>query len=96
MFICEIPLYVQILIPAAILGVLAVIFAVLLAYLSKKLAVARDERIDEVNKNLAGANCGGCGFAGCEAFAKAVVEAKPTCRCARLLLRRKKMQLLKF
>lgn len=76
MFICEIPLYVQILIPAAILGVLAVIFAVLLAYLSKKLAVARDERIDEVNKNLAGANCGGCGFAGCEAFAKAVVEGK--------------------
>ncbi len=76
MLICEIPLYLQIIVPAAILAVLAILFAALLAYLSQKLAVHKDERIDSVKKLLSGANCGGCGFAGCEAYATALVEGK--------------------
>ena len=31
--------------------------------------------IDEVESNLSGANCGGCGFAGCRAFAEACVKS---------------------
>ena len=34
-----------------------------------------DPRIDEIEKTLPGANCGGCGFAGCRAFADAAVNA---------------------
>ena len=76
MFVCDVSIYVQILVPAAILGVVAVLFAVLLAYLSKKMAVTKNEHIDQVKEKLSGANCGGCGFAGCEAFAEALVEGK--------------------
>lgn len=64
----------QVFIPALILLVLAMVFAVALAYLGKKLAVSRDERIDLVKNCLSGANCGACGFAGCDGFATALVE----------------------
>ena len=66
----------QIFIPALILLVLAMLFAIALAYLGKKLAVSRDERIDQVRDCLSGANCGACGYAGCDGFATALVEGK--------------------
>lgn len=59
----------------ALLG-LALVFGVLLAVLGKKLAVKEDEKVAEVRKHLSGANCGACGYAGCDAFAKAVAEGK--------------------
>ena len=59
-----------------VLLVLALVFGVTLAVLGKKLAVHEDERIKQVREKLSGANCGGCGYAGCDAFAKAVVEGK--------------------
>ena len=65
-----------VLIPIGILGGLAVLFALLLAILGKKLAVVRDERIDQIVKLLPGANCGGCGHAGCEDFACSLVSGK--------------------
>lgn len=64
----------QVFIPALILLVLAMLFAIALAYLGKKLAVSRDERIDRVRDCLSGANCGACGYAGCDGFATALVE----------------------
>ena len=66
----------QVFIPALILLVLAMLFAIALAYLGKKLAVSRDERIDQVRDCLSGANCGECGYAGCDGFATALVEGK--------------------
>ena len=66
----------QVFIPALILLVLAMLFAIALAYLGKKLAVSRDERIDRVKDCLSGANCGACGYAGCDSFATALVEGK--------------------
>lgn len=59
-----------------ILLALAALFSVLLAVLGRKLAIKQDDRIEKVEKLLSGANCGGCGFAGCAAFAKALVEKK--------------------
>ena len=38
--------------------------------------VYEDPRIEEVQECLAGANCGGCGFAGCSSAAQAVVAGK--------------------
>ena len=39
-----------------------------------KFRVEEDPRIDEVEKMLPGANCGGCGFAGCRGMADALVK----------------------
>lgn len=61
---------------ALVLLALALVFGVLLAVLGKKLAVKEDERVAKVREHLSGANCGACGYAGCDAFAKAVAEGK--------------------
>ncbi|MBQ7653249.1 MAG: RnfABCDGE type electron transport complex subunit B [Clostridia bacterium] len=72
----DLPVYAQILIPAGILFVLGAVFAVLLAFLSNKFKVSVDERVTDVRAHLSGANCGGCGFAGCDAFAEALVKGE--------------------
>lgn len=57
-----------------VLGCLGLIFGVLLGFASKKFEVEVDERIPKIKDILPGANCGGCGYPGCEAYATAVVE----------------------
>lgn len=59
-----------------IVAVIAVIFAVLIVLVSKLCFVKEDEKVTAVSEHLAGANCGGCGFAGCADFAKALAEGK--------------------
>ena len=59
----------------AVLSGLGLILALLLYLLAKKFKVEEDPRIDEVEKVMPGANCGGCGFAGCRAFADSAVKA---------------------
>ncbi len=49
--------------------------AVILFIVSKKFHVEEDPRIDEVEEMLPGANCGGCGYAGCRGLAEAIVKA---------------------
>lgn len=66
----------DILIPAALLGGLGLIFGIVLAYASKKFQVSRDPRIDAVREALPGANCGACGRSGCDDFACAVVSGE--------------------
>ena len=58
-----------------ILTVLGLLLALILFWVAKKFKVEEDPRIDEVEKVMPGANCGGCGFAGCRAFADAAVKA---------------------
>ncbi len=57
-------------------GVIGVVLGVVIGIVAKVFAVEIDERIERVGELLPGANCGGCGFAGCADFAKAVVGAK--------------------
>ena len=64
-----------ILISLAVLGVTGLVAAVLLYFVAQKFKVEEDPRIDEVQEALPGANCGGCGFAGCRAFAEGCVKA---------------------
>jgi len=59
----------------AIITVLGVLLALVLFLVAKKFKVEEDPRIDDVEKVMPGANCGGCGFAGCRAFAEAAVKA---------------------
>lgn len=62
---------------------LGLVAAVLLAVASRVFHVEEDPRVQAVLEVLPGANCGGCGFAGCEGYATAVVNdpAIPANRC---------------
>lgn len=59
----------------AILSGLGLILALILYWIASRFKVEEDSRIDEVEKALPGANCGGCGYAGCRAFADSAVRA---------------------
>ena len=64
----------EILIAVVVLGGIGLVAAVVLFLCSKRFAVYEDPRIGEVNTLLPGANCGGCGFAGCSGMADALVK----------------------
>jgi len=49
-----------------------------LAFVAKKLAVAKNEVQEKIEAALPGANCGSCGFAGCSAYAEAISTDKNT------------------
>ena len=66
----------KILYAIAVLGVLGAVFGGILAVASKVFAVKVDERLPKLTGALPGANCGGCGFAGCQAYAQAVLDGK--------------------
>ena len=57
-----------------ILCVLGVLAALLLFVVAQKFKVVEDPRIDIIEKMLPGANCGGCGQAGCRALAEAFIK----------------------
>lgn len=59
-----------------IMGVLGAVFGIVLSIADKKFAVEVDPRVSAVRAVLGGANCGACGFAGCDAFAEAVVRGE--------------------
>lgn len=54
---------------------LGLLFSVVLYIVAQKFKVEEDPRIDIIESLLPGANCGGCGLAGCRAFAEEVVNA---------------------
>ncbi len=58
-----------------VVTVLGLLLALVLYLIAQKFKVEEDPRIDEVEKVMPGANCGGCGYAGCRAFAEAAVKA---------------------
>ena len=57
-----------------VLGGIAILAAVILYVIARKFKVEEDPRIDQVAECLPGANCGGCGYAGCRNFAEACVK----------------------
>lgn len=62
--------------PTMFLLGLGLISAICLSIASRVFYVWEDPKIEEVENALLGANCGGCGFAGCAAAARSVVEGK--------------------
>ncbi|MDO5037603.1 MAG: RnfABCDGE type electron transport complex subunit B [Tissierellia bacterium] len=66
-----------------VLGVLGVIFGAALAFASKVFAVEVDPTVAEVLGVLPGANCGACGYPGCEGLANAIAKGEaPVNGCA--------------
>ncbi len=58
----------------ALLACIGLFFGIGLALAAHKFAVETDPLIEEVLESLAGAQCGGCGYPGCEGYAIAVVN----------------------
>ncbi len=68
--------------PAILLGAFGLIIGIGLGIAAKKFEVKTDPRVKEIMSVLSGANCGACGFAGCEAYANAVVyKGAPYNKC---------------
>ncbi len=59
-----------------ILGALGLVFGVLLAIAGKVFAVEKDPKEEAVRAACAGANCGACGYPGCDGYAAAVAKGE--------------------
>ncbi len=64
----------NILIPVLIFALIGIVFGLMLGYANDKFKIEIDERIPLVRECLPSANCGGCGFPGCDAYAAAIVS----------------------
>jgi len=64
----------DILIPVLIVCAIGLIAGVVLTIASKIMHVTVDEKVTKIAEKLPGANCGACGFAGCEDYANALVH----------------------
>ena len=69
----------EILIPVIIIAVIGLIAGLGLSFASKYMAVPVDETETKLREVLPGANCGACGFSGCDGYAAALAkgEASP-------------------
>lgn len=59
-----------------VLGALGLVFGILLMIANKVFEMPSDPTRDAIRGALPGANCGGCGFAGCDALADAIAAGK--------------------
>lgn len=66
----------EIIIAAVFVGVTGIVIGLLLGFAGKKFAVEVDEKELLVRDELPGNNCGGCGYAGCDALAKAIAAGE--------------------
>ena len=66
----------QILIPVLVCMGVAAVCAVILTLASVFFGVKEDEKFLAIRDALPGANCGACGFSGCDGYAKALAEGK--------------------
>lgn len=57
-----------------VMGSVSVIIGFMLSFAAKKFKITSDPRKDEILSSLPGANCGACGYVGCEQYAEAVVN----------------------
>lgn len=69
-----------ILLSAAVLGGMGVLFGLILTFAAKKFAVPIDERFTKIRDAVAGANCGACGYPGCDGYASAVLSGEASIR----------------
>jgi len=58
------------------LGAVGLLLAIILFFVAQKFKVEEDTRIEDIEAALPGANCGGCGFAGCRNFADACIKSE--------------------
>ncbi len=59
-----------------VLSILGLLLGIALAFAEKKLKVEKDQKLIDLENIMPGANCGGCGYAGCSAYAEAVYKGE--------------------
>lgn len=68
--------------PVVVVAVIGVVSGVILTVAAKFMSIPVDERVANVREVLPGANCGACGFAGCDEYAEKLVrEGVPANLC---------------
>jgi len=76
------PIYIKLALGGlALMGCLGLFFGIGLALAAHKFAVEVNPKVEAVMDCLPGANCGACGYAGCEAYSEALVndpDVEPT------------------
>ena len=65
-----------VLLAAAVVGLTGLLIGLLLGIAGEKLKVEVNEKELLVRDVLPGNNCGGCGYAGCDALAKAIANGE--------------------
>lgn len=74
--------FLNIAITVLVMAVLAAVLGFALSFASKVFAVKKDPRIEHILNVLPGANCGGCGYAGCGDYAEKIVSGEaPLNKC---------------
>ena len=68
----------EIVIPILIILGIGAAMALLLTLAAKFFAVEEDQTAVQIRDCLPGANCGACGYSGCDGYAKALAEGKET------------------
>lgn len=63
-----------ILLAAALMGFIGLLFSVILGISGKRFAVEEDPKLAEVESHLPGVNCGGCGYPSCALYAAAIAQ----------------------
>jgi len=66
----------NIIIASAVVAIVGLIIAILLSVAEKIFHVEVDEKEIKIRQALAGNNCGACGYAGCDALAKAIASVQ--------------------
>lgn len=64
----------QILIAIVVFCVIGLIIGIILGVAEKVFHVENDEKAEAIREALPGSNCGGCGYAGCDAMAEAIAK----------------------
>ncbi len=68
----------SILLAVGIVAGIGLVLGVILAIVSAIMAVPKDEKVEALTEVLPGANCGACGYSGCEGYAKALASGEAT------------------
>lgn len=63
-----------ILFPVVIVSIIGIVGGIILTVAAKFMSVPVDERVTNIREVLPGANCGACGFAGCDEYAEKLVH----------------------
>ena len=71
----------SIVLTVVLVAVIGLVGSIILVLGSRAFAVEEDERLPEVVAILPGANCGSCGYPGCEGYAKAMLDGAPVNAC---------------
>lgn len=66
----------EILLPVVIVVIIGLVAGLGLSVASVVMAVPTDERVEKIRDCLPGANCGGCGYSGCDGYAEAVAKGE--------------------